>query len=233
MALIKLGGGVTDIRGSIGGTTYSRSKAGNYARSNKKPVNPRSSTQTARRAQAAYLSKYWSNTLTAQQRADWRAYAAGTTWTNKLGETIEIGGNAAFMQLNMLEMIWSTSVIAPAPLAMGHAGGVAFTFLAENDTSKIQVAEPTGSFDKDTANHCLLLFQGLPSEAGRDATPKGFRYIGRIFGSLATPMTFPYELDSAYTMQAGQLITIKGMFHDENYRTSGPHWATATAAPSI
>ena len=232
MAVVLLGGGVADMRGSIGGTTFSRSKAGNYARNRTKPVNPKSALQNARRANVAFLSTYWSKTLTEQQRTDWRAYAAGTTWINKLGQTIENNGLSAFLRLNALHRLIPSVVIPAAPLAMGHGGGIDFTFSAESDTSKIQMNEPDVSFDKDTELQNIWFFQGLPTEAGRLATPKGFKYIGRVWGSAGTPLVFPYELDSAYTMQAGQLVTIRAMWHDEFYRVAGPFWASATAAPS-
>lgn len=232
MALIALGAGVTDIRGSIAGTTFSRSAAGNYARSRKKPVNPASDLQVERREALAYCTKYWSNTLTEQQRTDWRAYAAGTSWTNKLGQSIEINGLAAFLRVNALQRLIPSSLINAAPTAMGHAGGVTLAFEAENDTTKLQIAEPTGSFDKDIDIMTLWLFQGVPTQPGRLAAPKGFKYIGRIWGSSGAPLSFPYEIASAYTMAIGQRITIKATFQDEHYRISRPHWATVLAAPS-
>lgn len=232
MALIALGGGVTDIRGSIAGTTFARAAAGNYARSRKKPVNPRSALQVQRREAVAYCTKFWSETLTEQQRTDWRAYASGTTWTNKLGQTITINGLAAFLRVNALQRLIPSSLISPAPTAMGHAGGVTLSFDAENDTTKLQIAEPTGAFDKDTDIHTLWLFQGIPSQPGRLAVPKGFKYLERIWGSSGAPLSFPYEVDSAYTMAIGQRITIRATFQDEHYRISGPHWATVIAAPS-
>ncbi len=231
-AVVMLGGGVTDIRGSIAGTTFSRSKSGNIARSRKKPVNPRSPLQITRRANAAWLATYWSKKLTEQQRTDWRAYATGTSWTNKLGQSITIGGNAAFMRLNTFALLTDIPIIAAAPTAMGHAGGVTIGFDAESDTSKIQIALPGGAFDKDVDFHRIALFLGIPTEPGRIATPKGFKYIGLLYGNLAAPMTFPVELDSAYTMRAGQLLTIRAMFKDEFDRMSGPFWSTATAAPA-
>lgn len=230
MVLFRFGGGVTDARGSLGGTTFSRNAGGNYGRARVKPVNKRSALQNTRRAEVAALTKRWSNTLTAQQRADWRAYAAGTTWTNKLGEVVEINGLAAYLRLNVLHRLIPSTPIDAAPLAMGHGGGVTFTFAAESDTSKIQLDEPGGAFDKDTDIHNLWLFQGLPQEAGNAGIPKGFRYIGRVWGSSGAPLAFPYELDSAYTMAVGQNITLRAMFHDEYYRCSGPFWATDLAA---
>ena len=232
MALIKLGGGITDIRGSMGGNTFARNKGGNYLRSNKKPVNPRSATQSTRRARMAWLAKYWSETLTEQQRTDWRAYAAGTSWTNKLGESIAIGGNAAFMRLNALVLLYSSTVVAAAPLAMGHAGGLTASFLAESDTSKLQIAEPVGAFDKDIDEHFMMISQALPAQAGQLATPKGFTYVSHIAGNSVAPPAFPVELSSAYTMAAGQRITIRIMFKDESNRISGPFFSTIAAAPA-
>lgn len=232
MALVQLGGGVTDLRGSIAGTTFSRSGAGNYARSRKKPVNPRSAMQNDRRAQVAYLAKYWSDSLSEQERTDWRAYAEATSWSNKLGQSITINGLAAFMRLNVLQRMIPSGVIDAAPTAVGHGGGVTLGFTAESDTTKIQLAEPTGAFDKDTDIHNLWVFVGIPAEPGKISIPKGFKYIGRVWGSSGSPLAFPYELDAAYTMRAGQLVTIRAMFHDEHYRVSGPHWQQATAAPS-
>ena len=233
MANILFGGGITDMRGSIGGTCFSRGAGGAIARARVKPVNPRSVLQNSRRARMAFLGAEWSATLTEQEREDWRAYAAGTTWTNKLGQTIQINGLAAFVRLNALALLYSSTVITAAPTAMGHAGGVTLSFTAESDTSKLQLAEPGGAFDKSVDGHFLMIFMGLPTEAGRLATPKGFRYVSHVAGNSGAPPAFPLELSAAYTMAEDQRVTIRAMFKDEDNRISGPHWADAVAAPSV
>lgn len=231
-ALVLLGGGVTDIRGSIGGNTFARSAAGNYVRSRIKPVNPRSPDQNTRRANMAYLTKYWSSGLTEQQRTDWRGYATATSWTNKLGQSITINGLAAFVRLNVLHMLIPSVVVADAPEASGHGGGVTFTFSAESDTTKIQLDEPGGAFDKDENGHEGWLFMGIPAEVGKLSIPKGFKYIGRFWGSLGAPLSFPLEFDAAYTMTSGQRITCRVMYNDPQHRVSGPFWNQQIAAPS-
>lgn len=232
MANIMYGGGVTQIAGKMGGNVFARNAGGDYIRSNKKPVNPRSSRQSVRRANMAYITKHWSSVSSEQERADWRAYAAGTGWQNKLGQAIEINGLAAFLRLNTLFAFAGAGVHAAAPTAMGHAGGVTYTFAAESDTGKIQMNEPGGAFDKDVGNNNLLVFMGLPSEAGRLAKPKGFRYLTWIQGSVGDPPAFPLEIQGAYTMAEGQLITLRTMFLDEEFRVSGPHWGTVIAGPA-
>jgi len=217
----------------MGGTTFSRCAGGNYIRARTKPVNPRSPLQIIRRSNVGFLTRYWSETLTEQQRTDWRAYCTGTTWTNKLGETIQINGLAAFLRLNALRLIVGYAVSADAPTAMGHAGGNTITFAAHTDTNKIQIDEPVGAFDTDVPGHMMCFFQGIPSEPGRIATPKGFKYIGYFHSTGGGTPAFPVELTSAYTMQDDQRITLRSRFRDDKDRVSGPFWATATAAPSI
>lgn len=232
-ALIKLGGGVTDIRGAIGGSVFSRGKGGNIIRKNAKPINPRSDRQETRRGNMAYLARYWSKTLTAAQRADWNAYASGSTWTNRLGETIEINGNAAFMRLNALLLLIGEAVRAAAPTAMGHAGGITIDFDAESDNTVIEMDEPGGAWDKDLDDDWVVLFQALPVEAGRAQGTKGFRYIGAIEGDSGTPPTFPNDQTAAYTMVSGQNVTVKAIHIDPDFRVSSPTFKTVAAAPSV
>ena len=230
--LMQFGGGVTDMRGSLAGQTFARCAGGNYARGRTKPVNPRSPLQNARRADVAYITKYWSNDLTEQERVDWRAYAAATNWTNKLGQSIQISGLAAFLRLNVLQRMIPSTLITAAPTAVGHAGGTALTFTAEHDTGKLQIAEPTGSFDKDIDIHTLWLSMGIPAQPGRIGIPKGFKYLERVWGSSGAPLGFPYEIDAVYTMALGQHITVRSMFQDEHYRVSGPFFADTLAVSS-
>ena len=231
-ALVKLGGGVTDIRGSIGGTTFSKCAAGHYMRARTKPVNPRSPTQITRRANVAYLTQHWSGSLNEQQRIDWRAYAKATTWHNKLGESIVINGLAAFLRLNAFLRMLGAAIREEAPTATGHAGGITVVFTAEHDTGLIKIADPGGAFDSGNGLHLISFQMGFPAEAGRIATPKGIRYIGYGYGKTEGPPAWPLDLPTAYTMQNKQFITLRARFKDENFRLSAPCWATATAAAS-
>ena len=59
MALIKYGGGIVDMSGSIAGNTHARNRFGNYMRARTKPVNPNSDRQVAIRAIVSYLAEFW------------------------------------------------------------------------------------------------------------------------------------------------------------------------------
>ena len=104
-------------------------------------------------------------------------------------------------------VIAGQAIRAAAPLAMGHAAGVAYTIDPEIATPDLSIIEPTSGFDKDTDDQHLLIFNGLPTEAGRNALPKGMRYVSVISGDSTTPPTFPFVATPAYTMYEGQNIT--------------------------
>lgn len=223
---------VAEARGSIGGVTFSRGAGGAIARNRTRPINPRSNLQEIRRGNAAYIARYWSHTLTVDQRADWEAYTAGTSWTNKLGQSISIGANAAFLRLNTLLLILGEPVRDDAPTALGHAGGITIGFDAESDTKNIEFEEPGGAWDKDTDDDFILFFQALPVEGGRVRSTKGIRYIGSVEGDGTTAPTFPLDIDSEYSMQESQNVTIKAVHIDPDFRVSSAVFATEASAPS-
>lgn len=233
MANIRFGSLVSDARGSVGGMTISAGRGGPIIRARRKPVNPRSALQEVQRGRQAYLARHWSHTLTAQQRADWNAYAAATSWTNKLGDSIEINGNAAFMRLSALLLLIGEPVRAEGPTAMGHAGGITITFDANTDTGNIEFDEPGGAYDKDLDDDWVIVFMGLPVEAGNARSRKGFRYIGSTEGDSGTAPTFPVTYTTAYTMVEGQNVTCKAIHIDPNFRVSSPVFYSELAAPTI
>jgi len=232
MATIKLGVGISDIRGSIGGTTFSRNAGGAYARQRVKAVNPNSARQNTVRARTSYLTKAWGETLDDDERADWRAYAAGTSWTNRLGDTITINGLAAFVRLNTLRMMAGLAISTAAPLAMGHAGNPTFTFTATVDDQMLNFTEPSAPFVNNVDDHTVIFFQPLPVGVGRLAGSQGFRYRFTLAGSVGSPPAYPYAAASGYTFGDEQNITVRGVYIDPSNRVGTPVDYTVESIPS-
>ncbi|GAH66828.1 unnamed protein product, partial [marine sediment metagenome] len=99
-ALVKYGGGIIQMSGSIAGNTHARNRYGNYVRARTKPVNPNSARQIKIRAVIAELTERWLNTLTDNQRTAWATYAAAIAMKNKLGETIHLSGFNHYIRSN-------------------------------------------------------------------------------------------------------------------------------------
>ena len=221
MANLKYGGGVTDIRGSIGGTTFTRGASGAVARQRVKGINRATPLQSARRAMVSALSQQWSKTLTPPERTDWNNYAAATNFLNKVGDTIQISGLACFIRSNTLRRMAGLAVTALAPTTPGQGAGCVTTFTANVADGKINVAEPSAGFDKSTVGEYLLVFAAAPMNAGRVANPTGWKLLCVIAGAVI-PVTFPVETLAPYTCILGQQLGISVTHIDKDGRVSAP-----------
>lgn len=205
MALIKLGGGVTDIRGSIGGTVFSRNRFGAIARARTKPVDPSTSLQTAIRALMGQVRDAYFNTLTAAQKDEWESYAANVEMQNRLGETVNLTGYNMYCRSNI--------PILQAGLDRVDDGPTNFT-LAEQDGSVAVTATAASNgvsvaFDDtldwlDETGGALLVYESRPMSAGVNFFKGPFRYLGKVEGDDSTPPTTPAAFTSNYQLAVGQ-----------------------------
>lgn len=119
MALIRIFGG-GQISGSIGANTYAHNRYGQYARGRSIPVNPNTPAQSAVRAAFTGGVSAW-KALSAANRSLWEAYASNTPWTNKLGETVYLTGQAMFVGSYSYSQIIGAAAITSPPTADGQA----------------------------------------------------------------------------------------------------------------
>jgi len=220
MALVLLGGGVTDIRGSIGGTTFSRNQGGNYARARTKPINQRSALQTERRARISELGRSWWDTLDQAERENWVTYAEQTSWTNRLGQTISISGIAAYVRTNVNRIIGKLAQITEAPPSGGHAGEVTFSATATESVNAICINSISAPWDPETDGDLVNFYVGLPSSAGRKAVPKTFRWGFAYVGKEGDPPPYADGKTSPYRLREGQRLTLGAVHTDPDGRVA-------------
>jgi len=195
MALIRMGAGITDIRGSIGGTTFSKNRYGNYARGRITPVNPNSSAQQAVRNIMGSIVSQWFSDLNATQRAAWGVYAAEINFTNKLGESITLTGFNHFVRTNIARKSNGMTVILTAPVEL--------TLPPTDGDFAVDVSEAsqlmTVNFD-DGADWCsedsayMSIHQGMPQNSARSFFGGHFRRIGSILGDSGSPPSSPQTI---------------------------------------
>lgn len=183
MALIKFGGGVVQMSGSIAGDTFSRNRYGNYVRARTKPVNPNTARQVAVRSAIATLTTRWSQTLTAVQRTAWNLYADSVNMTNRLGETVHLSGFNHYIRSNVTRETGPTVLVDDGPTV--------FELPAQDPTMAVTASEATQqltvSFDNtmDWAvedGAFLFLFQGRPQNAQRNFFGGPWRFLSYVGG---------------------------------------------------
>jgi len=207
MALIKYGGGIVQISGSIAGTTHARNRYGNYVRARTKPINPKTAQQTNVREAIALLSDRWAQTVTADQRTAWNLYASSVAMKNKLGETVFLSGYNHYIRSN--------AIIASRGPWIVDDGPVIFELPEQDPTFAISASEATQNitltFDDtmDWANEdpgWLLMFQGSPQNPQRNFFNGPWRFLSQLVGIEGGGVVQPHVAPAVFAISEGQRL---------------------------
>ena len=118
MAIFTPGPAVAEIRGSIGGSTFSRNTYGAYIRSRAKPTNPNTSLQVQIRTFMRNVVSAW-RLLSDDQREAWNTYATSTPMQNRLGQTIYLSGFNHYCRSNVARLLAGLNRVDDAPSSAG------------------------------------------------------------------------------------------------------------------
>jgi len=148
MALFKFGPLVADARGSIGGLTIARNRAGAYGRQRVKPVVPVSTRRSIINGNLSDLVTYWQETLSTVERTVWDNAAKLTSFPNKLGDSYTPSGCNLFIRSNASLLAIGESVVTVPPVqpvasqlapTLVHvpASGITITDIGIFDTTQV------------------------------------------------------------------------------------------------
>lgn len=206
---------LTSASGSIGGTTFSHNRFGQYTRARRKPVNPNTAFQQSQRDSFASGTANW-RSLSAVQRESWEVYAAASPTVNKLGQTVHLTGQqqytASFSFATRLGLTpVTTAPSTPGKLAIGSPAVVI-------DASALTVAITLLDVEDDVD---VAAFVGSPISAGVAffAGPYQLRGSGQVATGAVTLSAQTGR--NAFPYVAGQRIP---------YRLAGINIAGATTA---
>jgi len=205
MALVKFGGGIIQMSGSIAGNTFARNRYGNYVRARTKPINPISTAQQAVRTAIGQLTARWGQTLSAAQRTAWGLYASSVAMKNKLGEVVYLSGFNHYIRSNA----WLKRVGAPSV----DDGPVIFELPEKDATFAITASEATQQITyaynaaldwaSETGGY-LQLFQGSPQNPQRNFFAGPWRSNSMVTGVDAAPPASPKIQAVEFAIAEGQ-----------------------------
>lgn len=231
MAMILPGGGVADIRGSIGGTVFSRNRYGNYARNRTIPVNPNSASQQKIRSCISQIRDAWYNTLTAAQRADWAVYANNVPMVNRLGQSINLTGYGMFTRTALAQAYNDLALITDSPTV--------FSLAEQDETFAIVCSEAAQTiactFD-DTAEWCdeegaaLLIYASRPQNSTVNFFKGPYRLAGKIEGDSVTPPTSGDTVSAPFAFVENQKVFVQARILRADGRLSEPFRVAADCA---
>lgn len=223
MGLVKFGGGIVGISGSIGGTVFARNRYGNYARSRTKPTNPATARQSKIRQAVADLTNAWSTTLSDAQRTAWGLYAASVSMLNRLGEPMNLSGFNHFVRSN--------APLLQNDLPIVEDGPTTFELPEQDPTFAVGISEATQllsiTFD-DTKAWCdlddafLFVYMGTPQNPQRNFFGGPWRLAGAIAGDSGTPPTSPTTIACPFAATEGQRVWVQARLALPDGRLSEP-----------
>lgn len=210
-----------EIRGSIGGATFSRNRSGSYMRRRSVPVNPNTPRQTAARVRMTNLSIDWTQTLTQAERDAWDEYAANVTGLNKLGEAINLTGINWYVSTNTLLLQAGLARLDAAPTTFERAQAPEnLVVTASEATQQLSFGfDNTESWATEDDGACLV-FMGLPQNAARNFFNGPFRYAGVVLGDGTTPPVSPALIAVPWPIAAGQKLFVEALAVRADGRTS-------------
>lgn len=229
MALIKLGGGVADIRGSIGGTVFSKNRYGSYSRNRTIPVNPSSTSQQKIRSAVSQIRDAWFNTLTDAQRAEWATYAANVTVLNRLGESINLTGWNMFCRSNLAALYNDLAIIADGPAEFSlPAQDSTLAITASEATQLVSVAFDTGADWVGEDDAYLLVYASKPQNATKNFFVGPYNLAGKVAGDSGTPPISPQTIAVPTAVVSGQKLFVQCRILRADGRLSEPFRASCT-----
>lgn len=205
---------VTQISGSTGGTTYSRSPSGMYTRARAVPVNPNTAFQVEVRAGLTDLVNRWIDTLTASQREAWNLWAANTPFTNALGDSFNISGQNAYIGANTpraqaeSKIAVSLPRVDNGPTIFDRGDFTTPTFDHPEDGGIDLVINENDAWANENGA-ALLVYQGRPFNASRTFFKGPWRLIAAILGSSGLPPGPNVQIGNA-DINANGFPTVQG-----------------------
>lgn len=114
MAIIQLGSIITNIKGSIGGTTFSSSRAGTIAKNRVHGKRAVSQNQANALNFSKIVTNGW-NALTVAQQNEFNSYAIANPFTDRYGITKMLTGYQWYKQLSFAKYYWQGSNLNAPP----------------------------------------------------------------------------------------------------------------------
>lgn len=223
MALIKYGGGIIQMSGSIAGNVYARNRYGNYARARTVPTNPNTAAQQEVRAAVAWLTEHWSSTLTANQRTAWGLYGDSVNMLNKLGEVVHLTGFNHFIRSNAIRKRNVDLVIVPGPTVFElPEHDPLFAFTASEATQDLTVTYDDTEEWCDLDDAHLYIFVGSPMNPQRNFFAGPWRFGDAVDGDVAAPPASPATVASPFAIAEDQRLWIYGRIATADGRLSEP-----------
>jgi hypothetical protein len=189
---------VSDIKGKLAGTVFSKNRAGAYIRTKVTPSNARTSYQQLVRGFMTTLAQGW-RALGAVSCTAWNAAASTDAVKTKDGNSIHLTGMQYYMELNRNLMEIGATVITVPPAIGGTLAMTACTPTAAKGTPALSVVFTPAI----TATEKVIMYATEGIGPGQNFFKNKYRKIA----VLDSADTSPYDALADYVAKYGAIPT--------------------------
>jgi hypothetical protein len=209
MSLVRYGGGITQMSGSIAGNVFARNRFGNYVRARTKPVNPNSLGQSDIRDALSALSEDWRTELDATERTSWGVYATNIAMKNRLGESVFLTGFNHFIRSNTELLNKKGTFIQAGPTALAlPTKDTLFACTGSVATQLISVVFDAAQVWNTVTGGHMWIYMGQPRSVTKNFFNGPWKYGTVLDGNTAVPLVSPQTFTPPYVLVLGQLVTM-------------------------
>lgn len=202
MALFQPGPIIANIRGSIGGTTFSKVASGAIARVRRGPIQKTSTARGVSRNLFGNAAQSWS-AITAIDQLAWRTFAAANPVPNRFGELQVLSGLAMFMYVNALGKHFGGAGSGSPPANLFYSEIEALEIVCTKDPGGSITVEGTNG--GATTDDKMVVYVSGPLGRGRTTAAAGYFMVPTLLAFNA-----PVDITTTWTARFGNLPQFVG-----------------------
>lgn len=188
---------LTAASGKVRGLVASHNKGGAYFRGKTIPTNPRTAGQVAARSRLSSLINRFRANLTGAQRSAWAVFAANTSVTDTLGNSMSLSGPNWYVKANTIRMQGGLATADNGPTIFQLSTLSPLTATVTASSTNLVVAFPGGDdWNANSATAGLNLYASRPQNATVNYFTGPYQFAGQIRsvaagGSALLSLPFP------------------------------------------
>lgn len=211
MAKYTPGPAVAAVSGSIGGTTFSHNRGGQYMRRRAIPTRVTSVAALAQKARIAGMSAAYGS-ITDLQKASWVTWAQQAPMVDKLGQQFTMSGHQAFVRINARLIACADAPLVDPPCVAAPAALQSLTGTWDIGLGTFEIAfteTPLAAEDR------LVTWGAVVDSPGVNYVENLYKQVDISDKALATGYDLQTALEARWgTLIVGQQIFLKCAVHD-------------------
>lgn len=203
MALIRTSGLVGQISGRIGANVWSHNRYGMYVRQGTIPITSTTEAAIAAKTRLAQATQLWQG-YAASRRLAWKQWALNNPTLNRLGQSIQLTGHAAFVGVYCRSQLSAIGIIEDPPVLPADPPLFVLTLAADigpGDFAFAFTATPTG------ADSVLWIRAAVCDSAGINYIENILRWVGVSGVAEATGYDPQAQIEAVFgALEVGNIV---------------------------